>query len=160
MKLSTFSTLSCLLCIALGVMGFVVSSGSRPLSSTAMVAEARGAAPGDCTQNYSWCPCTENGETHCWEDDSDFYGCTERACVGCSAQVPISELCSPGKPWNGVCTAGTQAGGCGFIMDAAFSKCQFDDMTCNCRCFTLNLTNIVCDKNTAEGPHTACFYVP
>lgn len=141
-------------------MGAIVSCGGltiwassepqpyRELDHRQMNGCARGGAPGSCTSNYSYKPCSER-EGICWKKDgTDNTACDKvGACSGCD-KAAVSEGCSSDRPWNSLCISSVQPEddptGCGKFYQ--FSLCEWNILDQTCRCDSDTSGNDDCNR--------------
>ena len=131
--------------------------GYRPKPLLRLSNVARG-APGDCTSNYSFLPCSENpAASPCsWKDGTDENTCTAVGkCGGCSGSGQ-HDLCGGAKPWNNLClNDGVDGIGCDkwFLNDAV---CTWDATKMQCRCKGTPDNAKTCARFKAKGIDDNC----
>src|SRR5262245_53956203 len=81
-----------------GLSAYDQVSSCRLLSSEELARDARGSAPENCTQNYSYTFCGEAFPA-CAPNDGNKDKCTKN-CEGCSGDRLRSEYCNTTYPWN------------------------------------------------------------
>jgi len=160
-KLMAFS----ILCAVIWVWAGANTTGSQPLEPFGMMG-VRGSAPGDCTGNYTYRPCTESEDSSqsCWQADGKQAQCDQtKSCFGCTA-ANQHEFCSSNRPWNAICDPGnngTLSDGCGKTF-ATGAKCQWYAVQAWCRCAGTAST-FGCGRATAvrtDNPPGNCNLIP
>ena len=156
--------------VALSLSGAVASTsqGYRGLTARES-AGIRGSAPGGCTANQTYFPCTEATQfgglsaNPCWVADNDQAACGQLNknpqggnCQGCNGNA-TSYGCTAGKPWNSICDPSNPSnnlGGCGMQWNPLVTFCVYDPVANTCRCKGV-ANNLPCASITyAFGP---CF---